>query len=157
MAFYFRVLRACTASDQETPGCAVLNQEVNRQRRPARANPIADQLQRHMQAGFRRDQEVRFSGLFRDGLHVHILRLALVVFRLEVAGTAENHRRDLLRHMDRRLELWPQVQRRHLRRVDGDRRNARLDGVIGSEQTQWKQHYEREKPGKSHFQLPPVQ
>jgi predicted metal-dependent peptidase len=38
-----------------------------------------------------------------------------------------------------------------------DRRNARLDGVVSGEQTQWKQHCEREKPAKSHFELPPVQ
>jgi hypothetical protein len=53
--------------------------------------------------------------------------------------------------MDRRLEFRLQVQRRHLRRVDGDRRNARLDGVIGSEKTQWKQHCDREKPGEVSF------
>jgi hypothetical protein len=32
-----------------------------------------------------------------------------------------------------------------------------LTALSAANKTQWKQHCEREKPAKSHFQLPPVQ
>src|SRR5271168_1941038 len=103
--------------NQKAPRGSVLDQEVHRLRLIGNASAIADQLQRHVLARFRRDQEVRLSSLFGDGLDVDVLRLTLVVLGLELARTAQNDGRYLLWHLNRRLKFRPQMEDCDLSRV----------------------------------------
>src|ERR1017187_690427 len=84
--------------DQKAPCRSVLDQEVDRLRLIRNAGTIADQLQRHVLTGLRRDQEVRLSRLFGDRLDIDVLGLALVVLGLELTRTAENDRCHFLWH-----------------------------------------------------------
>src|ERR1035438_3925135 len=88
--------------NQEAPRGSVLDQEVHRLRLIRNASAIADQLQRHMLARSCRDQQVRLSSLFSDGLDIDVLRLSLVMLGFELTRTAQNDGCHVLWHPDRK-------------------------------------------------------
>src|SRR5271168_1043374 len=136
--------------NQKAPRGSVLDQEVHRLRLIRNASAIADQLQRHVLARFRRDQEIRLSSLFGDGLDIDVLRLSLIMLGLELARTAQNDGRHLLWHPNGRLKLRPKMQDRDLLRVDRDRGDARSNRCVRCAEAQWNQECDGDEPGKLH-------
>ena len=103
-----------------------------------------------MLARFRRDQEVRLSSLFGDGLDIDVLRLSLVVLGLELTRTAQNDGCHLLWHPNGRLKLRPQMEDRDLSRVDRDGGDTRSNRCVRRAEAQRNQECDGDEPAKLH-------